>query len=50
MCSEARIVATAPPSTQKVTGSVARDRLGASASPAKPLIAIRVELLVSSIA
>ena len=42
------MVAIAPPSTQQVTGSVARPGLGASASPARPLIAMSVELLVNS--
>src|SRR5581483_9114609 len=48
MCSDAGIVASAPPATQQVTGSVASAAFGASASPASPLIAIRVELLVKS--
>ncbi len=42
------MVAMAPPSTQQVTGSVASAALGASDSPARPLIAISVELLVKS--
>src|SRR5512132_1575620 len=50
MYSDAGIVVTAPPITQQVTGSVASEACGASASPARPLIAIRVELLVKSIA
>src|SRR5919108_5497027 len=41
------MVPIAPPSTQQVTGSVASPTYGASASPAKPLIAIRVELFVN---
>ena len=48
MCSDAGMVPIAPPSTQQVTGSVARPTYGASASPARPLIAISVELLVNS--
>src|SRR5258706_15143161 len=50
MCSEAGIVASAPPSTQQLTGSVASVGLGASASPASPLIATSVELFVKSVA
>src|SRR5687767_12839332 len=48
MCSDAGIVPIAPPRTQQVTGSVASAALGASARPANPLIAIRVELFVNS--
>jgi hypothetical protein len=48
MCSDAGIVPIAPPSTQQVTGSVASAAYGESASPARPLIAIRVELFVKS--
>ena len=44
------MVAIAPPTTQQVTGSVASEAVGASASPARPLTAISVELLVISIA
>src|SRR5258706_4141712 len=50
MCSEAGMVPIAPPRIQQVTGSVARAMCGASANPARPLIAISVELLVNSIA
>src|SRR6185503_12689642 len=50
MCSDAGMVPIAPPRIQQVTGSVARPACGASANPARPLIAIRVELLVNSIA
>src|SRR5688572_10910165 len=48
MCSEAGMVAMALPTIQPVTGSVARAVRGASASPARPLIAMSVELLVKS--
>src|SRR5262245_14531890 len=48
MCSDAGMVPIAPPSTQQVTGSVARPIYGASARPARPLMAISVELLVNS--
>ena len=44
------MVESAPPITQQVTGNVTSAFTGASASPARPLIAIRVELLVNSIA
>ena len=44
MCSEAGMVPIAPPSTQQVTGRVARPAR-ASASPARPLMAISVGLL-----
>src|SRR3989304_726511 len=47
---DADMVAMAPPITQQVTGSVANEAFGASARPARPLIAIRVALLVNSIA
>src|SRR5262249_32209461 len=47
---DAGMVPTAPPTTQQVTASVASAGVGASASPARPLMAISVELLVSSIA
>src|SRR6185436_1840478 len=50
MCSEAGMVPIAPPRIQQVTGSVARPACGARARPARPLIAISVELLVNSIA
>src|SRR5687767_7065445 len=42
------MVASAPPATQQVTGRVASAGFGASASPARPLMAMRVELLVNS--
>src|SRR5262245_13727981 len=42
------MVPIAPPSTQAVTGSVARPAYGARASPARPLTAISVELFVKS--
>src|SRR3954467_4906047 len=48
--SEAGMVASAPPATQQVTGSVASAIRGASASPASPLIAMSVELFVKSMA
>ena len=48
MCSDAGMVPIAPPSTQPVTGSVASPTCGASARPARPLMAISVELLVNS--
>ncbi len=44
------MVAIPPPTTQQVTGSVASEAVGASASPARPLTAISVALLVISIA
>jgi hypothetical protein len=47
---DADMVVIAPPITQQVTGSVASPACGASARPARPLIAISVELLVMSIA
>src|SRR5882672_8578843 len=50
MWSEAGMVAIAPPRIQQVIGSVASHLWGASDSPARPLIAISVELLVNSIA
>src|SRR5256885_9083154 len=50
MCSDAGMVPMAPPSTQQVTGRVARAVYGASANPASPLMVISVELLVKSIA
>src|SRR5258706_4242725 len=50
MYCDACMVASAPPTTQQVTGSVASAGFGASASPARPLIAINVALLVISIA
>src|SRR5512138_1064191 len=50
MCSEAGMVPIAPPRIQQVTGSVAIPAYGASANPARPLIAMRVELLVNNIA
>src|SRR3954466_8991636 len=45
MGNDAGIVAIAPPRTQQVTGSVAKPAYGASDRPARPLIAMRVELL-----
>src|SRR5688572_21301167 len=42
------MVASAPPATQQVTGRVASAGFGASASPARPWMAMRVELLVNS--
>src|SRR5258706_9203219 len=50
MWKEAGIVPRAPPRIQQVTGSVASATCGASANPARPLMAISVELLVNSIA
>ena len=50
MYCDACMVAIAPPTTQQVTGSVASAGVGASANPARPLIAISVALLVMSIA
>src|SRR2546430_4995754 len=50
MWSEAGMVAIAPPRIQQVTGSVASALTGVSASPARPLIATSVVLLVNSIA
>src|SRR4051812_1888125 len=47
---DAGIVATAPPSTHVVTGSVPIAGLVASAMPARPLIEARVELLLKSMA
>ena len=44
------MVAIAPPRIQQVTGSVASALTGVSASPARPLIATSVVLLVNSIA
>src|SRR3954454_13298922 len=48
MYNEAGIVAIAPPRTQQVTGSVAKPAYGASDRPARPLIAMRVELFANS--
>ncbi len=50
MWSEAGMVAIALPRIQQVTGSVASALTGVSASPARPLIATSVVLLVNSIA
>src|SRR3954463_2932752 len=48
MYNEAGIVAMAPPRTQQVTGSVAKPAYGASDRPARPWIAMRVELFANS--
>src|SRR5689334_924060 len=50
MYCEAGMVESAPPATQQVTGRVASAGVGASARPARPLIAISVALFDSSIA